>query len=161
MYRRYASPDGARILDVFIGIDEHLQRNFSLLSDKTQVLAGGDSILASEPVQLPPDDAPALLLRSRSGSLALHWRRNVQPVRVEVTRSLLALDRSRFRRSVRSTVVRIATPLGHGLDEAEARAFLLEVVPDIRAMVEALEQDELTRELYKRITAPREVPVAG
>lgn len=161
MYRRYKSPDGTRVLDVFIGIDEHLQRNFSLLSGKTRVLAAGDSISASEPVPIPPDDTAGELLRSRSGWLALHWRRNVEPLRVEAMRSLLALDRSGFRRPVRSTVVRIATPLGHGLDEAAAREFLLEVTPDVRAMIDALESNALTPELYKRITAPREMPVAG
>lgn len=158
--RRYVSPDRKEILEVFIGIDEHLQRNFSLLSDKTKILVSRGTALSSSVVHLDPDGLKADLLvvesrqRTRERWLVLHWYQKTDSIGGEVLRSFLALDRSMFRRNARSTVVRIATPIGAtvGIDEVyvRIRAFL----PGIREAIDALEHDSWNPTLRKRLATP-------
>ena len=158
--RRYMSPDRKEILEVFIGIDEHLQRNFSLLSDKTKTLVSRGRALSSSVVHLDPEGLEADLFfvelrqRTREQWLVLHWYQETDSIGGEVLRSFLALDRSRFRRGVRSTVIRISTPIGETSDPDEAYARIRAFIPGIREAIQALEHDSWNPTLRKRLAAP-------
>ena len=155
--RTYNGPGGAGF-DVFVGIDERYQRNFSLLSEKTALPGAGWEIEEREQVRLEGVDAPVerLIVRTRgSRRLVYHWHKKVAPLGQEVVRSAFALDRSFLRRPGRATVVRLSARLnadGSELWAVEAR--LQKFAPRVEEAVVALEDQTWSRELRRKLAAP-------
>jgi exosortase len=137
-YRRYH--DGDRVVDLFVGIDDRLARHGSLVSVKTELLEAGVEVeQRAAATQTGVPGAQWLLLRSPAGlSLALHWYEGVDPVAVEVGRSLVALDRGPWRRAGAAKAVRLSTPVDGSIEVARER--LRAFLPEARAALDALER---------------------
>jgi exosortase len=156
--RRYRAPEGEGSFELFVGIDEHMQRNFSLISDKTQSLDAGWVVLSRREVVLEPDRQRAELMvvgSMRDRRLVLHWYEGVAAIGQEVIRSLLALDRGPLRRDRRSTVVRISTRIEEDADLSQAEDLIFGFLPSIREAIGALEENRWNRDLRDKLAAPR------
>ncbi|MBW2386225.1 MAG: hypothetical protein JRG92_21570 [Deltaproteobacteria bacterium] len=153
-----SSPVEVDTQELFVGIDEHMQRNFSLISDKTQSLDAGWVVLSRREVVLEPDRQRAELMvvgSMRDRRLVLHWYEGVAAIGQEVIRSLLALDRGPLRRDRRSTVVRISTRVGEDADLPQAEDLIFGFLPSIREAIGALEENRWNRDLRDKLAAPR------
>jgi exosortase len=125
IHRRYER-DGAQV-DVLLGANPRLDPAVDFLSPKVDLPGAGWVVEDRRTVELPGVGTPVELLRLRdpvgSRALAYRWFEGVGSSGEELTRSLLSLDRSPFRRPGRAIVVRVLTPLGRepGVGEAAAR----------------------------------------
>ena len=155
--RTYSEPGGGEF-DVFVGIDERYQRNFSLLSEKTALPGSGWTVEDRQQVRLAGVGVPVerLIVSTRGQrKLVYHWHRKVASLGQEAIRSVFALDRSFLRRAGRATVVRLSAPLsaeGSNLREVEAR--LQKFAPSVEEALVALEDRTWDRELRRKLAAP-------
>ncbi len=132
----YRYSRGDQQVEVFLASDDRLRRSESFLSPKNALPGRGWQVLDTWKLHLEPGGQPMVATLAQSGSrelLTYHGYRNVEGVAIETLRSLLALDRSPFRRGREGRVVRMATPLPQG---AEGRAAADE---RLRALYVALE----------------------
>jgi exosortase len=156
--RTYTRGANGPEFDLFVGIDEHYQRNFSLISDKTETLRSGWVVDDRLELTVPGTEVVGhRLMVSFQGkrSLVYHWYLNVDSGGEELVRSALALDRSFLRRPIRSTVVNISAPIAHdgsNLDEVEAR--LRTFAPLVQEAVVALQDRTWSRELRQKLADP-------
>jgi exosortase len=129
-YRRNNEP-----VSVFIGTDDRLRRNRSLLSDKN---AYQDEIGLEQEhsiVDLGPDVGQAVAIVSDEGAqrlLSYSWYEGVESIAREVLYAWLALDQSPFRRDEPARVTRLTTfveftPEGRMEADKRLRAFLREM----------------------------------
>ena len=120
-HRRFETPDGPVI--VFLGTADLGQRGGSLLSEINRRPGSGWRELGSDPLADPSDQATAgqwLFEKGKRRRLVRHWYVGDRGLLVETLRSLLALDRSPFRREGPLHVVRLESPvLGRGREEQE------------------------------------------
>jgi EpsI family protein len=136
-HRRYQKGD--EVVDLFVGYDDRLSRDRSLVSAKnelpgagTEVVSRGDATLESGPHPL----TSALIRSRRRLSLSYHWYAGTKSLGEEIGRQLLALDRGPQRRGDRALVFRVTTPVGPGpagLAAASERleGFVALVAPDL------------------------------
>lgn len=126
-WRRYQRGDES--VTLFIGANDRLRRDRSLVSDKTVTLESG-SFVVGEPLGIADSDASGLeklvQVRTREGQTLLvrHGYQNTSGLWVETFRSAFGLDRGPKRRTLPARVLRIATPLEPspgGLDRARRR----------------------------------------
>lgn len=120
--RRYDA--GGYWVDVFIGHDDRLRRDRSLLSRKNAFPEGGWEPEAEASVALSPGGPVAVSLLARSGAsriLTLHWHEGSASTAEEILRASLATDQSVLRRPRGALVVRLSTPVS-GKKEGRARA---------------------------------------
>ncbi len=140
-FRRFT--DGSQSVDVFIGVDDHVKRSLSLVSDKNRYPGAGFTIVEQgEFVSIEGIQVERLVARSGGHrQLVYYWTEGVRPPGSEALRSFLALDRSPFRHAGRSVVVRLATPLEEfPADRAAAEARLVGFVPYVRRGLEELDR---------------------
>jgi EpsI family protein len=141
-FRRFT--DGSQSVDVFIGVDDHVKRSLSLVSDKNRYPGAGFGIVEQgDFVPIGGIQVERLVVSSRGRrQLVYYWTEGVQPLGSEALRSFLALDRSPFRHPERSTVVRLATPLGESSADAAAaaEARLASFVPYVREGLDGLDR---------------------
>jgi EpsI family protein len=123
VYRRYERA-GDRV-KVFIGFDDRLHRDRSLLSPKNAYDGPGWDAERVERFERDPGGPIVAAVQARSGSrrvLSHVWYVGTQSTLAETLRALFALDQSMLRRPGGAFVVRLSTGLGGGgLQEAEAR----------------------------------------
>jgi len=122
VHRRYEK-DGAAV-DVMLGTDDRLDPRIDFDSPKTAIPGSAWEVVADGTVELPngrvADRFVAELANERQ--LVVRWIEGVGGRGEEIARSILALDRTRFRRDGRALVVRLATPIDvDGREGAEAR----------------------------------------
>ena len=124
-YREYERDDER--VSVFIGYDDRLDRNRSLLSPKNAVPDAGWHVEERTPIQLAPSGPRAESVSARSGTtrtLSIHWYEGTDPLALEILRAGLATDQSSLRRPGGAWVVRLSTDIAQtrdGEDRAEAR----------------------------------------
>ncbi len=142
--RRYAA--GGEPVTLFIGIGNRSDRHRSALSPKTGLPGSGWIVEQEGRTVLDPDgrEVSARLLRSGSRRyLVYHWYEGALGWPVEVLRSLLALDRSPWRRRQEIAAIQLAVPvLGpvpSGRPEAERR--LLSFYHQLRPLLDRLEAE--------------------
>jgi hypothetical protein len=133
--------NGDEVVDLFVGLNRRLEREGSMLSEKTVLPSGGWRILDSGPIDLAPlgSDARFAIIESRgSKALTVHRYEGTASVAAETARSLLALDHSPLRRPGHALLVRAATPLREGVrGREEALARLESVLTQVRRELEA------------------------
>jgi hypothetical protein len=118
---------GGETVSAFIGYDDRLDRNRSLLSPKNAVPGAGWLVEERTPIQLAPSRLGAESVSARSGRtriLSFHWYEGTDPMVLEVLRAGLATDQSSLRRPGGAWVVRLTTDLAQtrdGKKRAEAR----------------------------------------
>jgi EpsI family protein len=118
---------GSEKVSVFIGYDDRLDRDRSLISPKNAVPGAGWVVEERTPIQLAPSRLGAESVSARSGRtriLSFHWYEGTDPIVLEVLRAGLATDQSSLRRPEGAWVVRLTTDLAQtrdGKKRAEAR----------------------------------------
>ena len=122
-------------VNVFIGTDDRLRRQRSLLSDKNAYTESIGLEQERSIVDLGPDVGEAIAVVSDRGTerlLTYHWYEGVESVAKEILYAWLALDQSPFRREQIARVTRLTTfveftPQGRQRADARLRDFLQEV----------------------------------
>jgi EpsI family protein len=138
--RRFSS--GAGEVEVFVGVNDHGDRSGSALSPKTRLPGAGFNVQHRDAVVVDGGTAPIdrLVVSSRGQEyLVYHWVAGERQLSDEALRGFLALDRSRWRRSERTVVVRLSTPVdryGRGAAEERLRFF----VPFVRQALADLDR---------------------
>ena len=135
--------DGSQTVDVFIGVDDHVNRSLSLVSDKNRYPGAGFTIdEQGDFVSIGGIEVERLVVSSGGHrQLVYYWTEGVQPLGTEALRSFLGLDRSPFRNPGRSTVVRLATPLEEfPADRSAAEARLASFVSYARQGLDGLDR---------------------
>jgi len=133
LYRDY-SRDKEHV-SIFIGSDDRLRRDRSLLSDKNGYQDAIGLELERSTVDLGPDIGHAVAIVTDHGTqrmLTYHWYEGVDSTAKEILYALLALDQSPFRREKPARVTRLATyveltPEGLMLADRRLRRFLREM----------------------------------
>lgn len=127
-YYRYARPGGDPVLFVGEGMRSH--REWSALSPKNGLPSSGWLVESVEPTGRFA--GPVRVLRSGARRvLVTHWYEGAGPLWVETVRSLLALDRSRWRVRHEIVAVRVEVPiLGAGREGIERARQQLEAFVD-------------------------------
>jgi hypothetical protein len=133
LYRDYLRSNEP--VSVFIGTDDRLRRNRSLLSNKNAYQ--GEIGLEQERsiVDLGPEVGQAVAIVTDHGTerwLSYYWYEGVESVAREVLYAWLALDQSPFRRDEAARVTRLTTfveftPEGRMQADKRLRAFLREM----------------------------------
>lgn len=128
LHRRYEH-DG-RSVEVFLAMDDRLQRDRSALSPKNRVPGAGWQVIASRAVEVPWAPAPVLEVHSRSRArdmLSYQWYEGRGGLGRETFRQLAAIDTSVLRPGGDLLVFRVSTPLAEGPEaRADAEALLAE-----------------------------------
>ena len=133
LYRDYKSTQGG--ITVFIGTDDRLRRNRSLLSDKNAYPDGIGLEQEQSIVDLGPDIGHAVATvidNDAQRLLTYYWYEGVDSVGKELLYAILALDQSPFRREKQARVTRLTTyveltPEGRMLADKRLRDFLREM----------------------------------
>jgi exosortase len=125
VYRRYEKAD--QHVDVLIGSDDRLDPRIDFESPKASIPGSGWEIEADGAVALGANRTAQRYLADFQGSrqLVYVWTEGTPSRLEELVRSVLATDRSPFRRSGRAVLVRLATPIGtepRGVAEERLRA---------------------------------------
>ena len=124
-YREYER--GNERISLFVGYDDRLDRNRSLLSPKNAVPGGGWHVEERALIQLAPSGPPAESVSALSGTtraLSIHWYEGTDPLALEILRAALATDQSLLRRPDGAWVIRLSTEIAQsqgGKERAEAR----------------------------------------
>lgn len=125
LHRRYER-NGAQV-DVFVAMDDRLERDRSMLSPKHRVPGAGWQVVNTRLVDVPWTDEPVLeVLATSRGQrvLAYQWYEGSQRVGREALRELSAVDNSFLRAGGDVFAFRVSTPLVDpgpaGLKRAEA-----------------------------------------
>ncbi|HAJ91699.1 MAG TPA: hypothetical protein DCO71_03605 [Gammaproteobacteria bacterium] len=134
LFRDY-SRGRKELVSIFMGTDDRLRRQRSLLSDKNGYQEAIGLELERSTVDLGPDIGPAVAIVTDNGTqrmLTYHWYEGVDSTAKEILYALLALDQSPFRREKQLRVTRLATyvaltPEGHMLADKRLRAFIREI----------------------------------
>lgn len=124
IYRRYGRV-GVPAVDLFVAAGDPNQRFRSPFSPKTAFPGSGWLIEEDAALDLAPEGSEASARVLRKGTrrlLTYHWYEGTRGLTDEVTRALLALDSSPFRRERRSVVVRMSTELDDPGPEAREAA---------------------------------------
>jgi EpsI family protein len=122
LHRRYAR-DGAEV-DVFVAMDDRLERDRSMLSPKHRVPGAGWQVAEVRRIDLPWAPEPVLEVRAHSRGrevLAWQWYEGRDGLGRETFRQVAALDNSVLRAGGDVFVYRVSTPLEPG-PEGRARA---------------------------------------
>lgn len=144
-------------LTLFVGIGSRLDRHRSALSPKTGFPGSGWIVEHEGTTILDPDGRQVRARLLRSGSrryLVYHWYEGALGWPVELLRSLLALDRSPWRRTQEIVAIQLGAPvLGpvpRGKADAEAR--LLSFYHQLRPLLDRLESeaDEMSSEFARK-----------
>jgi len=133
LYRDYKSTQGG--ITVFIGTDDRLRRNRSLLSAKNAYPDGMGLVQEQSIVDLGPDIGHAVatvLDNDAQRLLTYYWYEDIDSVGKEILYTTLALDRSPFRREKQARVTRLTTyveltPEGRMRADKRLRDFLQEM----------------------------------
>jgi len=142
--RRFTT--GGKPLVLFIGIGSRSDRHRSALSPKTGFPGSGWIVEQEGEAVLSPDGREVHTRLLRSGSrryLVYHWYEGALGWPVEVLRSLLALDRSPWRRSQEIVAIQLAVPVlgpvSSGRPAAERR--LVSFYRELRPLLDRLESE--------------------
>jgi hypothetical protein len=121
VHRRYG--EGGEQVSLFLGGDDRSSGGLRMLSLKTAVLESAWSIEEQGRTRLASGrEVDWLVLRSGSSrQLVWRWHEGTAGRGEEVLRALLATERSPLRRDGRAVVVRLATPIGDGLQGREGQ----------------------------------------
>ncbi len=133
LYRDYQSTQGG--ITVFIGTDDRLRRDRSLLSDKNAYPDGMGLVQEQSIVDLGPDIGHAVATvidNDAQRLLTYYWYEGVDSVGKELLYAMLALDQSPLRREKQAKVTRLTTyveltPEGRMLADKRLRSFLREM----------------------------------
>ncbi len=133
LYRDYKSTQGGVI--IFIGTDDRLRRNRSLLSDKNAYPDGMGLVQERSIVDLGPDIGHAVATvidNNAQRLLTYYWYEGIDSVGKEILYATLALDQSPFRREKQARVTRLSTyveltPEGRMRADKRLRDFLQEM----------------------------------
>jgi len=133
LYRDYSKDK--ELVSVFIGADDRLHRNYSLLSEKNGYQDVIGLVQERSFVDLGPGVGRVVSIvtdNDSQGMLTYHWYEGVESVAKEIIYALLALDQSPLRREEQARVTRLATyieltPEGRELADKRLRAFLQEM----------------------------------
>ena len=117
---------------VFIGLDDRLRRNRSLLSGKNAYHEAIGLEQERSVVDLGPEIGQAIAVVSDYGPgriLTYHWYKGIESTLEEVLYAFFALDQSPFRRQGPATVIRVTTnvelvPGGRAQADKRLRTFL-------------------------------------
>jgi EpsI family protein len=138
--RTYENGD-ARV-DLFLGLNRRLEREGSMLSEKTMLPGAGWRITERGRVALAPDgrEATYAIVEFRGHEeYVVHWYEGMSSLPVETVRALFALDQSPMRRDGYALVVRASTRLTEGpTSRDDARARIEALLPHVRRQLEAL-----------------------
>jgi len=110
--RRYAHPERAASVDVFVAADDHRQRFHDLLSPKLALPGAGWQIADRARVRVGdggPEAERLWLERNGGRVLSLSWTSGAASFPEEVLRAALVLDRGPLHREQRIVAVRITT----------------------------------------------------
>jgi EpsI family protein len=119
-FTRYASRPYSRdavIVDLFVGEDDRLRRDRSLLSPKNALPGRGWEVESRSRVELEAAGVPVERVIARSGQrriVTYCWYEGLDGFGLEALRALLATDQSPLRREQRARAIRIATRIGTG-----------------------------------------------
>lgn len=136
---------------LFVGIGSRTNRTGSPLSPKTGIPGSGWVVERVEPVELPDGhEVRALVMRHGSERMLVYrWYLGADGWPAEALRTLLALDRSRWRRPGEIIVVRLGVPIRGSLvtGRTAAKRKILSLYRQLRPLLQGIE-DELSRKRF-------------
>ncbi len=129
-YSKHGEP-----VSLFIGTDNRLQRNRSLVSKKNAFQDETGLVMERSIIDLGPEFGQVVAIISDKGNqrlLTYHWYDGVDGIAKEIFYALLALDQSPLRREKQARVTRLTTfveltPQGRTLAHQRLRTFLQEM----------------------------------
>ena len=139
LHRRYERGDES--VEIFVGMDDRLQRDGHLISPKHAFPGPGWEPVETRVRALPyaPDTREALVTSLGHDALLWRWYEGDHDFGSEALRQILAIDNSALRRGEDLYVFRVSTPIGaDGREAAEQRlADWAQRLHDIRAQADA------------------------
>lgn len=140
LHRRYQRDESS--VEIFLAMDDRLQRDRSALSPKQRVPGAGWQVIESRRIDVPWAPEPVLEVHSRSRGrdlLSYQWYEGEEGLARETFRQLAAIDNSTLRPGGNLLVYRVSTPLADGPEaRAAAEALLVEFAGRLREAGSAL-----------------------